>query len=580
MGRDGRDAAAVFVADLDGARKARQIVTGDDPGIAYAPAWAPDHNRLALLSDAATPGQMQVFVAAADRPARRLTRLKGALAQPRWSPDGKRIGLLFTDNPPRKIGPTQPAAVETGEIGEKVYYQRLNLVDPESGNVRVVSPPDLYVYEYDWSPDGKQCVLVAAHGSGDNNWYIAQLYVLTLDTGECRSILKPAMQVAVPRWSPDGKSIAFIGGLMSDEGVVGGDIYTVSATGGKAINRTPNLDASAKWLAWNASSRQIIFTETQDGGSGIARLDLTPSPLPLSPAGRGELLPPIPAGERGRGEGAVTHLWHGAEAVMADVARDGRTFARDSPIVRAAAGGVGRASGRLAAADARQPRHSARVGQGGKSALEERRLPRPGLADVSAQLRSARRYPLVVNVHGGPASAAVPRWQDPYSVPAALSRRGYFVFFPNPRGSFGQGERFTRANVKDLGHGDLRDILAGVDEVLRVSAGGHGRIGIGGWSYGGYMTMWAVTQTNRFRAAVAGAGIANWQSYYGQNGIDQWMIPYFGASVYDDPLIYARSSPINFIKRVKTPTLILVGERDVECPLPQSQEFLPRASRR
>ena len=87
------------------------------------------------------------------------------------------------------------------------------------------------------------------------------------------------------------------------------------------------------------------------------------------------------------------------------------------------------------------------------------------------------------------------------------------------------------------------------------------------------MTMWAVTQTDRFRAAVAGAGIANWQSYYGQNGIDQWMIPFFGASVYDDPAVYARSSPINFIKRVKTPTLVLVGERDVECPLPQSQEF-------
>ena len=99
------------------------------------------------------------------------------------------------------------------------------------------------------------------------------------------------------------------------------------------------------------------------------------------------------------------------------------------------------------------------------------------------------------------------------------------------------------------------------------------RLGVVGWSYGGYMTMWAVTQTERFRAAVAGAGIANWQSYYGQNGIDQWLIPYFGASVYDDPAVYARSSPINFIKKVKTPTLVLVGERDLECPPPQSYEF-------
>jgi acylaminoacyl-peptidase len=99
------------------------------------------------------------------------------------------------------------------------------------------------------------------------------------------------------------------------------------------------------------------------------------------------------------------------------------------------------------------------------------------------------------------------------------------------------------------------------------------RLGIGGWSYGGYMTMWTVTQTNRFKAAVAGAGIANWQSYYGQNSIDEWMIPYFGASVYDDPSVYAKSSPITFIKNVKTPTLIVVGERDAECPAPQSYEF-------
>ena len=99
------------------------------------------------------------------------------------------------------------------------------------------------------------------------------------------------------------------------------------------------------------------------------------------------------------------------------------------------------------------------------------------------------------------------------------------------------------------------------------------RVGIGGWSYGGYMTMWAVTQTNRFRAAVAGAGIANWQSYYGENSIDQWMIPFFGASVYDDPAVYAKSSPITFIKQVKTPTLILVGDRDGECPPAQSYEF-------
>ena len=158
---------------------------------------------------------------------------------------------------------------------------------------------------------------------------------------------------------------------------------------------------------------------------------------------------------------------------------------------------------------------------------------------------------MVVVVHGGPAGASTSSWPSRWT--ATLPSQGYFVFLPNPRGSFGFGEAFTEGNVKDFGGGDLRDILKGVDAVLAEPA--HRidpkRLGITGWSYGGYMTMWAVTQTDRFAAGVAGAGIASWQSYYGQNKIDTWMLPFFGASVYDDPKVYAKSSPIEFIKKVR-----------------------------
>ncbi|MGB7267272.1 MAG: S9 family peptidase, partial [Terracidiphilus sp.] len=186
----------------------------------------------------------------------------------------------------------------------------------------------------------------------------------------------------------------------------------------------------------------------------------------------------------------------------------------------------------------------------------------------------SKKYPLIVEVHGGPAASVLSRWGmgGPLS-PAVFSDLGYFVLQPNPRGSYGQGEAFTQANRKDFGYGDLRDILAGVDTVLAKYSVDPKRIGITGWSYGGFMTMFAVTQTHRFRAAVAGAGISDWLSYYGENSIDQWMIPYFGASVYDDPQVYAKSSAINFIKNVTTPTLSVVGDRDGECPAPQSFEF-------
>ena len=185
-----------------------------------------------------------------------------------------------------------------------------------------------------------------------------------------------------------------------------------------------------------------------------------------------------------------------------------------------------------------------------------------------------KKYPLIVEVHGGPAAAVESHWGAMGGLSAnAFSALGYFVLLPNPRGSFGQGEAFTQANRKDFGYGDLRDILAGVDTVLAKYPVDPKRVGLTGWSYGGFMTMFAVTQTNRFKAAVSGAGIADWQSYYGQNSIDQWMIPYFGASVYDDPAVYAKSSAISYIKQAKTPTLVVVGDRDGECPAPQSFEF-------
>ncbi len=156
----------------------------------------------------------------------------------------------------------------------------------------------------------------------------------------------------------------------------------------------------------------------------------------------------------------------------------------------------------------------------------------------------------------------------------AFSALGYFVLQANPRGSFGQGEAFVQANRKDFGYGgDLRDILTGARCRRSQISIDDKRIGLTGWSYGGFMSMFAVTQTHRFRAAVTGAGISNWQSYYGENSIGQWMIPYFGASVYDDPKVYAKSSAIDYIKQVTTPTLVVVGDRDGECPAPQSYEF-------
>jgi dipeptidyl aminopeptidase/acylaminoacyl peptidase len=515
-------------------------------------AWSPDSRQLAFLSDASERGQPQVYVVeVATEKVRKLTSLKGYLATPRWSPDGRSIAFLFTENAPRRAGPLMPMTPDAGLVEEHIYEQRISTVDPANGAVRQLSPADMYVYEYDWSPDSRQFVAIAAHGSGDNNWWIAQLYTMQAAGGLMQPIYKPPQQIAVPRWSPDGKSVAFIGGLMSDQAVVGGDVFVIAPGAGDAHNLTPNMPASASWLAW--AGQDIVFTQNTDGNAGIARV---------------------------RVDGTVQQVWRGSEAISGAADVYGMSMSASS-------------DGKQAAMVRQSFEHPPEVWAGDLSNLRQITTLNVSARPLWAQGRSvhwtsdghnvqgwllyplkfdsARRYPLIVYVHGGPAAACTAAWPSMATAPLAAS--GYFVLCPNPRGSYGQGESFTQGNVKDFGGGDFRDIMTGVDQVLKEAPIDPNRLGIAGHSYGGYMTMWAITQTDRFKAAVAGAGLSNWVSYYGENDIDQWMIPYFGASVYDDPAVYAKSSPINFVKKVKTPTLILVGDRDGEVPAPQSYEW-------
>jgi dipeptidyl aminopeptidase/acylaminoacyl peptidase len=533
-------------------------------GIQFVPraegsvAWSPDSTKLAFLSDAVKPGQVQLYVKdlSDNGSLRRITNIKGLLAMPQWSPDGKTIAVLYTKNATRAAGPLVAETPETGEIKDAFFEQRLALVDLATGDFRQISPADMYVYEYAWSPDSTRFALIAAHGNGDNNWYIAQLY--TLDAGPLgltKPIYKPPLQIANPAWSPDGKKIAFIAGLMSDEPSVGGDIYTISATGGEPTNLTPDMKATANSLTW-ASDGRIIFGETIEADAAIAMLDPATADIDVG----------------------ARYLWCGQEQVSSglwgtniSLAGDGKTSAvirssfSDPPEIWAGPIGYWKQVTHRNAA--------VKPAWGEAKSLDWKNdgFDVQGWLIYPRDFDPAKKYPLIVEVHGGPGAAVQSEWPRPGDFAISLAGSGYFVFQPNPRGSFGQGEAFTRANVHDFGYGDFRDVLAGVDEALRAAPIDLNRLGLTGWSYGGF--MWGVTQTNRFKAAMAGAGIANYLSYYGENKIDQWMIPFFGKSVYDDPEVYAKSSPITFIKNVKTPTLVIVGDSDGECPTPQSYEF-------
>ena len=506
-----------------------------------------------------------------------------------WSPNGKSIGFLFVENATRGAGALDAMKPWSGVIGQDgVEIQRvysIELQHEQQGIGEWLTPEHLHVYEFSWAPDSRQIVFVGAQPPGENNWWVAKLYTANIVSFVTKNgtqntyafgqvggdhptqLLDPVgvsgslhgLQIAVPRFSPDGSRIAFIGGLMSDQGSTGGDIYVIPSTGLKPgdepKNVTPNRPSSPAYIAWQ-DDHDIGISEHVGGSSRIALLDLT----------TGKDVP-------GLDFTFPETIIAGTDVMSVSVAGNSLNVAMirqsfDHP-PEVWAGPTDNLKQMTHLNDAVKPAW----GKAESIDYTNEGFHIQGWLLYPANYDPSKKYPMIVSVHGGPSSAVTPRWPGVSYGAVPFSALGYFVFMPNPRGSYGQGEKFTQANVKDFGYGDLRDVLAGMDVLEKRFPIDKNREGITGWSYGGFMTMFGVTQTTRFKAAVAGAGISDWQSYYGENSIDQWMVPFFGKTVYDDPAAYAKSSAIDFIKKVKTPTLVVVGDRDGECPAPQSFEF-------
>ncbi|MDQ2878607.1 MAG: S9 family peptidase [Pseudomonadota bacterium] len=508
--------------------------------------------KLAFLARDRADETVTLMVEGGGKAPRAVATIAGIAQRPRFSLDGGRLAVLVTIGAAKESGATQPGVRQIGEIGSKNDEQRIAVFDTgatvAAKDVRPVSPAGRYIYEYDWTPDGRALVVTSALGNGDDNWWVATLDAVDATTGAVRAIAKPATQMNFPRVSPDGKTVAYIGGLMSDFGPVGGDVWTVPFDGGEPRNVTPDSHLTVTSLAWVdglirgtalQGAQMGLFTASGDHAEGMG----WSRPVSLS-AGDGKAAysadgrsvatvvqdythaPAIYAGP----VGAPVQITHDNDALLATVTARSVTWKNDGFTVQ-------------------------------------------GWLLMPAGADPAKKAPMITIVHGGPASANVPNFSGGDRTTTELIKAGYDIFYPNPRGSYGQGEAFTAANRRDFGGGDLRDILAGIDAVEKIAAVDDNRLGLMGGSYGGFMAMWANTQTNRFKAIVSSAGLSNWVSYYGTNGIDQWMLPYFGKPLYDDIKAYEAPSAIYHMKAAKTPTFIYVGERDIEVPPTQSIEY-------
>ncbi|MDE2498464.1 MAG: S9 family peptidase [Xanthomonadaceae bacterium] len=536
--------------------------------------WAPRWNALAVLTrckvDASNTkpirGAIWLIDVNAGKPPRKLADLDGFAQGMQWSRDGKRIAFLYVPGATRLPYATASGNPRVGVIGESdVQVQRVARIAASGGAPELLTPEGSYVYEFRASSTGNRIAYIAARPPGDDNWWTAKLYVQDARAGAApKLVVDPAtadgplhgLQIALPRWSPDDARILFIGGLMSDRGATGGDIYSVPASGGTPVDLTEGAKVTPSWFTF-LDAQSLLVNQIASG-----KTQVTGYTLSGNSARQTRLWFTAPGGI-GDGRAALSVSLSGKAPLR--IAYAGNSF--DQP-PEVHAGRLTTAPPPAVTSINKDLAHA--WGKVGSVEWDHAGFHVQGWLMYPANYDPHKTYPMIVYVHGGPSWATMPSWG---SGPAMLSEFGYFVLMPNPRGSFGEGEKYAQAIRNQMGYGDLDDILAGVDKVEKMLPIDDTRLGMMGWSYGGFMSMFAPTRSQRFKAVVAGAGIADWQSYYGQNQIDQWMIPFFGASLYDDPTAYAKSSAINYIKNARTPALIVVGERDEECPAPQSFEY-------
>lgn len=559
--------SALWLVPVDGSRHARQFTAGSAED--HSPRWSPDGSQIAFLSDRATRGTAQLYVITADGgEARALTDVKHkkAVEQFAWSPRGGQIAFTSADEPTEEDERREKERDDADVYGERLPHARLRLLSLASGEVSTLVSGDYHVDDFAWSPDGTELAYILRKAPSLE--YMARdvsLWCVPVAGGEPRQVCRLSTSLNSLAWTKDGQTLLF-GASVSFKSQSSQTVYAVLARGGEprrlaaydegclfSVTRSPHAQQAAVIVTEGLESR-ICWLDTETGA-------LTPLSAPEPEELTGDMF----------------------DWTMRTL-EDGTTVLA---IVRESAAQPGEIWAGRAAAGERVALHQLTQHQSGLSGLsfgpqEAFTWTAPdgwqmdGMLVRPPDAPRDRPLPTIVLVHGGPYG----RWGHGFHLGWAdwaqwLALAGYVVLMPNPRGGYGHGERFAGAARGDVGGADYADVMSALDAAIERGIADPERLGIGGWSQGGFMTAWAVTQTSRFKAAIMGAGVSDWGMMAMTSDIPDFERE-LGGSVPWDGLEYQnhlRLSPISFARDTKTPVLILHGEKDARVPLTQAIGF-------
>ena len=545
----------IWVANSDGGNRVQ---------LTYAekssdnPRWSPDGNMIAFTSSRNGKSNLYVLRLVGGE-AEQLTDVKSGVANFAWSPDGSRIAFLLRDASSDDEEKNNKGKDDWRWIDESVKLSRLNVInlardangkrEPRrlSGDANVQG-------DFDWSPDGKTIAFTRTKMPKADYWTTADLLAVDVASGDVKTLAATTAAESGPAYSPDGKWISF--SISDDPPRWAGyqRLALIPSAGGTPKLLAETFDAQPGVIDWSGDGKQIYFVETRGTATRVSAVDVASGAVSEINKGT-EVLGNFSLNENGTVIGFTMQTADQAPEAFVS------SLNKFAPV-------------QISRANADLPR----LPIGKTEVLRWKSadgLEVEGLLTYPVGYKSGARVPLLLVVHGGPAGVFTQSFlagRGTYPL-ATFAARGFALLRVNPRGSSGYGQKFRYANIKDWGGGDYKDLMTGVDRAVEMGVADPERLGVMGWSYGGFMTSWAITQTHRFKAASVGAAVTNLMSFIGTADIPSFIPDYFGAQPWEDLEIYRTHSAMFNAKGVKTPTLIQHGEADERVPISQGYEF-------